>query len=73
MHEWNGDWMGGWMWIGWAIGMALIVGLLWLGVRGMAMGGSSASAGAEEVLRRRFARGEIDEEEYQRRLEALRR
>lgn len=67
-----GDW--------WMMGIGLIVWLLllgsvaWLIVR--ATGRERAeprSEGAEEVLRRRFAAGEIDVEEYERRLEVLRR
>lgn len=34
--------------------------------------GASGSSAAEELLAERFARGEIDEEEYRRRLEILR-
>lgn len=69
----------------WPMGIGLIVCLLiiglliWIAVRAMSPRSSSPSsppqAGdmAEELLRRRFATGEIDEEEFTKRLEALRR
>jgi putative membrane protein len=62
----------------WSMGIGLIIwvviiGLLvWLVVRTMSQ--RSASGGsAEELLRHRFAAGEIDAEEYAKRLELLRR
>ena len=63
----------GW-WTFWIVLLALLV----LGVaRGFGGGrsrggGTPAETSAEEVLRRRFAAGEIDEKEYERRLKALR-
>jgi putative membrane protein len=73
-------WMeGGW----WAMGLGMLTWLLLLAVtvavivwlvnrtapRGTERGGDSA----EEALRRRFASGEIDAEEYEARLAVLRR
>ncbi|HLE59860.1 MAG TPA: SHOCT domain-containing protein [Candidatus Limnocylindria bacterium] len=52
--------------------LIVIVLVVWLVVRALPRrdgGGDSA----EEVLRRRFASGEIDADEYQRRLEVLRK
>lgn len=75
----------GWGWDGaggswWMMGIG---GLFWLLVLGLvvwlvlrAAGGRDVVPGgesAEELLRRRFASGEIDAEEYERRLEVLRR
>jgi putative membrane protein len=66
----------------WPMGIGLIIwvvviGLLvWLAVRAMRQrpsSDSSAGDSAEELLRRRFAAGEIDEEEYAKRSEVLRR
>ena len=53
--------------------LALVIGLLvWLVVR--VINRRSGSGGsAEELLRHRFAAGEIDAEEYAQRLELLRR
>ena len=69
----------------WPMGLGLIIWILVIGllvfiaVRAMSSRQSPPSspppAGdmAEELLRRRFATGEIDEEEFAKRLEALRR
>jgi putative membrane protein len=65
---------GGFSGMGMLFGLVLTVGfwglLIWGGValyRTLA-----GSRGAEETLTRRFARGEIDEDEYHRRLDVLR-
>jgi putative membrane protein len=75
---WYGDGWGGW------IMMTVVMVLFWGGVIAAAVWGiralsssgrgqSSAPAAprAEEVLAQRFARGEIDEEEFQRRMNLL--
>lgn len=60
-----------------AIGLivwAVIIGLaVWLVVRALSQRGSASGGSAEELLRHRFANGEIDSEEYAKRLELLRR
>lgn len=56
--------------------VALIAGVIFVVFRvanGSRRGEPRASESAEEVLRRRFAAGEIDEDEYRRRLDVLRR
>jgi putative membrane protein len=67
---------GGWWWvmgIGWLVFLALIVLLVVFFVRQSAdRGQHHTSRGAEDVLADRFARGEIDEDEYRRRRDALR-
>lgn len=57
------------MWLFWIL---LIVAVVLL-VRGLASsrGGDTGSTDALEVLRRRFARGEIDEAEFERRKRRL--
>jgi putative membrane protein len=77
--------MGSWNemgWLGMGAGMLIwgvvLVVVVWLIVRGlMALERRESSRdrgdGAEELLRRRFASGEIDSEEYENRLAALRR
>ena len=75
-----GNGMGGWgmflMFVNAALFWGLlIVGAVWL-VRSTTRGGRSGPAGQppvpQQVLADRFARGEIDEEEYTRRLQVLR-
>ena len=68
----NMGWMGPWMALWWIVGLAVLILLIWTVARA---GGSSARAEdtPEGVLKRRYARGEIDREDYERRLEDLRK
>jgi putative membrane protein len=68
-------WMFGWMWI-WPLILLgslvlVVVGLVWL-VSGRWSGAGDMGRSARRILDERYARGEIDEEEYQRRRAALR-
>jgi putative membrane protein len=77
-----GDHMGGWNWAFMSVSMVIFWGLLIIGIMllvryfgasGPARAGSPTSrATAEELLAERFARGEIDEQEYRQRLDVLR-
>jgi len=67
-------------WFTWPFWIAFVLIGVWLVWR--VLGGGSAARGnstrddapgAEEILKRRFARGEINQEEYERRLAQLRR
>lgn len=73
--------MGGGMGWGWVFGLLVLAGIIALVVvlvRGWDRGGGSPSgpgthsSQAEEILAQRYARGEIHDDEYQRRLRALR-
>ncbi|PWU47300.1 hypothetical protein DLE60_33790 [Micromonospora globispora] len=68
---WNGPMMG-WMWIWSLLVLAVLVALVWLTVRlaGGHLAGPSASS-ARKILDERYARGEVDEEEYRRRRTGL--
>ncbi|HEX9738237.1 MAG TPA: SHOCT domain-containing protein [Candidatus Limnocylindria bacterium] len=73
---WGWDTGGGWlmMGIGMLIWVALIALVVWLVIRAVGhRPGTGGSESAEDLLRRRFASGEIDDEEYRGRLETLRR
>lgn len=65
--------MGGMMWMS-ALWLALLVllvtGVVWL-VRYLSTGGSAREDRGMQVLRERFARGEIDEQEYRARKQEL--
>ena len=68
---------GGWWWvmgIGWLLFLGVIVFLAYLLVRHHTDDGSSGvrRTSAEDLLAERLARGEIDEDEYRRRRDALR-
>jgi len=66
--------MGWWMVLWWMAGIVVLVLLVRLVVAGSARGFSPRSDETpEQILKRRYAKGEIEREEYQRRLEDLRR
>ncbi len=71
MH-WDGWWHFGWMWVFWIL---LIVALVLLIRWAVTAGRNSRPPGEspEVILKQRYARGEIDKEEYERRLADLRR
>ncbi|MFF7444038.1 SHOCT domain-containing protein [Streptomyces sp. NPDC008122] len=81
MMFWYGNGLNGWGWFAMSAGMVLFWGLL-ITVAVMAFraldraaerpSASRPAAPAEQILSERLARGEIDEEEYRRRLTALR-
>ncbi len=86
MMYWHDGGMNGWGWFGTSIGMLLFTALLVLGgvllFRSLDRSTSrpappappaiSDRPSAEQVLADRFARGEIDDQEYRERLAALR-
>lgn len=70
-HMMNGDWGTGWMWLG-GLGMVLfwalvIVGIVALvrGISGRSGAGEASPPTALEILEGRYARGEIDRDEYE--------
>ena len=82
MMFWYGNGMGGWGYALMPVSMVLFWGLVILGVIALIRyfartpqrpdGTRAAHPTAEQVLAERFARGEIDEQEYHSRLAALR-
>jgi uncharacterized membrane protein len=60
-----------WMTVSWLIGIGFFVALLWLLFRAFRPGETGESP--EAILRRRYASGEIDTEEFERRLSTLRK
>lgn len=75
MMYWNGDW-DGWGWGVMVISMlafwALVALGIWLAVRSFSTTPTERSRSAEESLRQRYAAGELDDEEFARRLNVLR-
>jgi len=67
-----GDHMG-WMSLWWLLGIGLIALFVWVIARAATAAGPPRSDDAPEVvLKRRYARGEIEHDEYERRLHDLR-
>lgn len=61
----------GFMWLFWVLFIVLVVWLIVRTASGRPTGTHQDSP--EQILKRRYARGEIDKEEYERRLSDLRR
>jgi putative membrane protein len=68
---WNG-WHMGWMWIFWGFVIVLLV-LLFQRAGGLPHTPSDAQPSAEQILKSRYARGEINKEEYESKLADLRK
>lgn len=72
MHDDGWFWsMGGMMLLGWLLLALIVVGAVWLAVS-FARRPTDTHDSARRILAERYARGELDAEEYQRRLTALR-
>jgi len=63
--------MGG-MWLWWLIAIIVVAAFTWASVRFTSGDRDKTTETAEEILKRRYAAGEIDREEYERRLRDLR-
>ena len=64
----------GMMTIWWLLGLAVLVVLVWAVVRAVGSPGIGRSEESPEtILKRRYARGEVDREEYEGRLTDLRK
>jgi putative membrane protein len=75
MMDWNDHHNGrGWVWVLVVLLVVLLVAVTVLLVHHFSDGGrGTGRRAAEDLLAERFARGEIDEEEYRKRRDALRR
>jgi putative membrane protein len=70
----NHGWWGGGMMLFWTVLVLAIVWVIWTATRGRTSGtGDRRGDAAEDILRARYARGEIDDETYRRMLAELRR
>ena len=70
MHDWNTGWHMGWMALWWLGAPVLIALLLWAGTRERPSA-EPRDESPEQILKRRYAKGEIDREAYQRALADL--
>ena len=74
MHGNHGWWGMGAMWLFWLFVLIGAVALIaWLVSRTPIQTTAGRRSSAEEILKERYARGEIDKQEYQQRLTELRR
>jgi putative membrane protein len=73
MYHWHGwGWHMAGMWIFWVVVIVVLVLVIrWLA--GSARGPETPRESAIDILKQRYARGEIDKEEYERKLSDLRR
>ena len=72
---WHGDWSSAhmlWMGIWWTFLALAFLALVWFAVQ-RGRSGTDAGDSPELVLKRRYARGEIDRETYERMLDDLRK
>lgn len=71
MDGWNMGGMGG-MWAWWLIALAVVAGLVFFLVRALAQSSARPRKdSAEDVLKRRYAAGDITRDEYQQKLDDL--
>jgi uncharacterized membrane protein len=69
MH-WNADWHMGWMGLGWILIVPVLIAVVWFALSAARRNGSTQKS-PEEVLKGRYANGEIDRETHERMLEDL--
>jgi uncharacterized membrane protein len=67
---WHTGWHMWWMGAGWLIGLVLVGLFLWIVVRSTVQ---PPAESPESILKRRYAQGEVNTEEYNRRLTELRK
>lgn len=63
----------GWMWGWWIVGLAVVVLVVWAITRAAAPTTPHEDNSPETILKRRYARGEISDEDYARQLQQLRK
>ncbi len=71
MH-WTGDWHMGGMWLWWLLIILAALAIIWLAAISTRRSNDSAPESPEQILKRRYAKGEIDRETYERSLADLR-
>lgn len=70
---WNGYWHMGWMALWWIFGIALVVLLVWALVIRSPFRPDGGGESPEQILKRRYAKGEIDRDTYERMLTDLKK
>jgi putative membrane protein len=62
----------GWMMVSWLVWLVIIVAVAWIATRAVSSG-TRADESPESILKRRYAHGDIEREEYERRLSDIRK
>ena len=63
----------GWMCLWWVVGLGLLVLFVWAVARAAGSSSPRGEDSPEAILKRRYARSEVDREEYERKLTDLRK
>ncbi len=69
---WNYGGHMAWMWVWWLLGLTLLGVIIWAVARTAAPHGPAGDDSPEAILKRRYARGELNRDEYEQRLKDLR-
>ena len=72
MYEWNGAGHMVGMWFWWIFCIAIIAAVIWAIVITSSRTGGNSGASAEDLLKRRYANGEVDKDAYEKHLHDLR-
>ena len=60
------------MWLWWVLAVAIVVAVAWGVTKSSSRSNPGQSESAEDLLKRRYAAGDIDSQEYEKRLHDLR-
>lgn len=71
--EFHAGWMGWWMGLWMLFWLGVLILLVWIVAHAAGSQGWRTDETPEQILKRRYARGEIEREEYERRLTDLRK
>jgi putative membrane protein len=72
MYDWNGAGHMNGMWFFWIVGILIVLALVWAVFRTSSQTSKNSGDSAEQLLKRRYANGEIEKDEYEKRLHDLR-
>ena len=70
-HGWGMGWGMGWWWI---IGLIIVVAIVWMVVKSMntnSRGNLPSGKSALDILKERYAKGDINKEEFEKRMKDL--
>lgn len=72
MDEWNGVGHMGGMWFWLLVAIAIVAAVVWTMARSSPRSSGATGVAAEELLKRQYASGEIEKDDYEKRLQDLR-